>query len=51
MNIRENKREIDHNNNISPIPSAPEYSVTPPMTLNLKCVSNKSVTKLVFSTE
>ena len=44
-------RELEHNN-ISPIPTAPAYPVTPPMmALNPEYVSNKPVTKLVFSTE
>ena len=50
-NEEKNKREIDHTNNISPIPTAPAYPVTPPMALNPDYVSNKPVTKLVFSTE
>lgn len=50
-NEKKNKREIDHNNNTSPIPTAPAYPVTPPMALNPDYVSNKPVTKLVFSTE
>ena len=45
-------RELDHNdNNISPIPTAPAYPVTPPLALNPDYISNKPVTKLVFSTE
>ena len=45
------KRELEYNN-ISPIPTAPAYPVTPPMALNPEYVSNKPVvTKLVFSTE
>ena len=44
------KREIDHNN-ISPIPTAPAYPVTPPLALNPEYVSNKPATKLIFSTE
>tara|TARA_B100000902_G_scaffold396306_1_gene456966 strand:- start:906 stop:1172 length:267 start_codon:yes stop_codon:yes gene_type:complete len=44
------KRELEHNN-ISPIPTAPAYPVTPPLALNPEYVSNKPVTKLIFSTE
>lgn len=45
------KRELEYNN-ISPIPTAPAYPVTPPMALNPEYVSNKPVvTKLVFSIE
>ena len=50
-NEEKNKREIDHTNNISPIHTAPAYPVTPPLALNPDYVSNKPVTKLVFSTE
>ena len=51
-NKDKDKRELEHNN-ISPIPipTAPAYPVTPPMALNPEYVSNKPVTKLVFSTE